>query len=253
MTQKIKLDKFYVATDVKKDYKIRFDKKNKKRPSWIQISSPPKGTYWIKIINNKEAFWYRQYFENYFFPVKHSPEDYENYYDEISSRYEKIVPQNIKIGEKIINILKKYKISKNTEILDLCAGTGNISEILAKEGYEKIHLVDISSKELLIAKKKKTLKKCTFTKADITKYKSNKKYDLIINSMGIDYFEEESMKKIFKMIANSLTPKGIFVFVCLHEHPEYTYYLTKIEGKSFMLDTPDAGRYRYEYFVGMRK
>lgn len=254
MVDKIKLDRVYISTPVKKEHKFRYDKKNKKRPSWIQVEDVPKGTNWIKIVKNGEAFWYRIYFQNYFFAVKNTPQDYENYYDEISSIYEELVgPQTPKMGKKILNILQKNGINKKTEILELCSGTGNISEILAKNGYNKINLVDISSKELAIAKKKEILSKCKFTKADITNFKPNKKYDVIINSMGLDYFEEEQMKKIFKMISNSLTPKGIFISITLHEHPEYTYYLDKIEGKSFMIQTLDAGKYRFEYFVGKRK
>ncbi|MBW3014789.1 class I SAM-dependent methyltransferase [Candidatus Woesearchaeota archaeon] len=247
----LKLDKFYVAQDVKKKYKVRYDKKNKKRPSWIQVDAP-KGTDWIQVIVNGEAFWYRTYFRNYYFPMKHTPEDFENYYDEISSFYEEIVPHSVEQAEKIISLLKRFKVKKDVEILELCAGTGNVSEILAEAGYDKIHLVDISSKELAIAKKKKVLKRCKFTKADILSYKPKKRYDVVISSMGLDYFEAETEKKIFKMVKKALKVGGLFISVTLHGHTGYKGLLKRLSEGSFMVNLSPKRKHRFEYFVGRR-
>lgn len=247
----IKLDKLYFSKNVDKEYTFEYDKTSKKRPSWLKFENLPNEVQFVKILIDEEAFWYRRYFKNYFFPLNNTKEDYENYYDKISEEYEKMVPQNKDISKFIIKQLNKFKINKNIKILELGAGTGLVSEELAKEGYKNLVLVDISSKCLEVAKRKKILSECKFIKADLLKFKSNEKFRVIYNSMSLDYFNEDELDKILKLTKQNLLKDGIFISVDRHIYKQYEDNFKKIDGGWFSLKTKE-GKFRYDYFIGKK-
>ena len=246
-----KITNVYINKDAE-DYKITYDHLNKKRPSWIRFEKHPEKISFIKILLNNENFWYRLYFENYFFPLLTTPNDYEYFYDEISKKYESFVPQNSKIGEFILNLLEKRNLSKNTNILEICAGTGLISEKIVGGGYKNYTLLDCSKKCLDVAKNKNLLKNCKFIKTNLLEFKSDEKFDLIISSMGLDldYFNHSDMSNIFSNFQKILKSNGLFV--CIDRHIYYDIYkkfFENIESSTFFLES-EKGKNRYECFVG---
>ncbi|MDP3728767.1 MAG: class I SAM-dependent methyltransferase [bacterium] len=248
----IHLDKIYLSETVTKSYAFRYDKKNTKRPSWILFEELPKNVQFIKILKENEPFWYRRYFESYFFPLLNEPVDYKNYYDEISQRYDLMVPQNELIGNFLLSSFKKYKIPQKTLCLDIGAGTGIISEILANGGYKSLELLDISKKCLSFAKKRESLKNCKFLHANILEYNEKQKYSLIFSSMALDYFTSDQRKKIAFVIEKHLQKGGYFFYVDRHIYPEFTTHLHLIEQKSFELQTKE-GAFKYFLYIGKKK
>ena len=245
----IKLDKLYFSKKAKKEYKFKYDKKNKKRPSWLMFKELPKEVQFIKILINEEAFWYRKYFENYFFPLNNNYEDYENYYDKIASIYDKIVPHNKGIAKFIIKQLSKFKVHNNSSLLEIGAGTGLVSEQIAKAGYRHITLVDISKASLEIAKKRKNLSRCKFIKANLLNFRSDSKVDIVYNSMSLDYFNERELNHILKLTKQNLEKNGFFISIDRHIYKEYKNNFKELDSGWFNLNTKE-GKFRYYYFVG---
>jgi len=247
----IKLDKVYISNKPSKEYSFRYDKRNKKRPSWLEFKDLPQDVQFVKININEESFWYRRYFNNYFFPLVSDSEDYANYYDEIAKDYNEIVPQNKRIAEFILNILIKHRIPKDTEIIDLGAGTGIVAIELVRNGYNNIVLVDISEKCLAEAKKLKVLENCKFIKADMGMdfgYNQNK---IIICSMSLYYNSEKELDDLLRRISDRLVDGGLFICVDRHLPSPFELNFKKIESGEFFLETP-TGNFKYFYFIGKK-
>lgn len=250
MVSNTKIDKIYISTPVN-DIEIEDqDTKNSKRPSWIKAKVDTKAIF-IKVISNDEAFWYRRYFEDYFFPLEKSSEDYKNYYNHIANEYENFTPQNKNISEKIVEFLKKYNISFNSGILDLGSGTGIVAQNLVKNGFKNVSLLDISEEELKIALTKKELAERPSFVIDLTKEQIPYMYDHIVESMSLDYFKGEQLSLILDKIYTSLNHKGFFIMVDRHLNPLLNQFFKEIESGEINLETP-SGNFDYFYYIGQK-
>src|SRR3989344_9172302 len=134
-------------------------------------------------------------------------------------------------------------------MLELGAGTGLVSEEIINNGYKNLTLMDISSKSLEIAKKKKLLSNCKFIKANILDFKSKAKFTIIYNSTSLDYFNEYELDKILKLTKKNLAKNGLFISVDRHIYKQYDDNFKKIDLGDFLLNTP-TGKWKYYYFIG---
>lgn len=246
----IELDKIYESKKVEKQPLIEYDKNSKKRPSWGKIKLNKKIIF-IKILFNGEAFWYRRYFEDYFFPLEATSEDTKNFYNETAEKYEGFVPHQKEIAKRLIIFFKELNINKNSKILDLGAGTGVVTEEIVKENYKNITLLDISENELEIAREKESLKNADFVIADLTKEKIEGKYDLIIETLAFNELIKKDILTIFKNIRESLNYRGIFIMIDRHIYPELNSFFKEIKSGKFPLKTP-GGIFEYYYFIGKK-
>jgi len=246
--KKIRLDKVYESRKFEGISNIVYDKNFEKRPSWIKVKLDKKVIF-IKILFNKEAFWYRRYFEDYFFPLEATSEDHKNYYNEIAKNYESYVPQNKLTVKILLDFFKELKIKKNSKILDLGAGTGLVTEGIVKEGYNNITLADISEEELKIAKSKNSLKNAKYQTIDLTKDKIAGKFDVVYETMSLDYFKGEKMQAILEKIKNALNANGKFIVIDRHIYSEFNDYFKEIKSGKIELETPE-GKFDYYYYIG---
>lgn len=112
-------------------------------------------------------------------------------------------------------LLKPF-VDKKSKILDLGAGTGNLSRTIFESIPElEIELVDFS--ENMLSEVKSVLKpfegKYSVTRADIfeTSFSENN-YNGIVSSFAIHHARgEDTYKKTYQNIYNSLTSPGIFI------------------------------------------
>lgn len=244
----IKLEKVYRSENANQQPEIECDHNHAKRPSWVKISLD-KAIMFIKILCDDEAFWYRRYFEDYFFPLDNSSEDYKNYYNAIAQNYEAYVPQNKEMIAVVLGFLKEFNISHGSSLLDFGAGTGLVTAGIAKSGYTNITLIDIAREALAIAREKRDLKNAKFIELDIAREEIPGIYDVVFETMSLDYFKGEQMLAIFQRIRSALKDGGIFIMIDRHRYPELKKFFKEIKSGKIKLSTPE-GVFDYYYFIG---
>jgi len=117
---------------------------------------------------------------------------------------------------KMVQIISELKDeTKKYNILDLSAGTGNISIELAKKyPNSKVYAVDISSEMLKIAHekaKKENISNIIFSVQDVEKLEyEDIKFDIVTCGYGLFFYPNR--KKVLKDISSRLNLDGVFVF-----------------------------------------
>lgn len=111
-------------------------------------------------------------------------------------------------------ILKRFNY-RPASILDLCCGTGNISRILASEGYD-VAGVDMSAEMI-----KNAIKNAESGGYNISYYVQNavsfdigRRFDLVVSFFdSLNYIlDENDMKQCFKQVNKHLNENGLFIF-----------------------------------------
>jgi len=132
------------------------------------------------------------------------------------------------------------------QVLELACGSGTISIMLAKHGYDVIGL-DISEEMLMIAKDKalKERVKIGFFQQDMVTYELNQKFDTVLCICdGMNYIlEDEDLVSLFSRVHGSLKENGLFIFDIS------TYYKLKyILGESTIAESQDDSAFIWENF-----
>ena len=98
-------------------------------------------------------------------------------------------------------------------ILDIGAGTGLLSSfILEKFPDANMTLIDLSEKMLDVAKDRfKANPNITYMIDDYTKYKFDKKYDVIISSLSIHHLTGDEKRQLYHNIYSGLNENGVFI------------------------------------------
>ncbi|MBQ8039373.1 MAG: class I SAM-dependent methyltransferase [Lachnospiraceae bacterium] len=116
--------------------------------------------------------------------------------------------------EIITGILKRYGIEKEL-VLDLGCGTGTLTELLAKEGYDMIG-VDFSEEMLnrAIEKREESGLQILYLLQDMREFELFGTVKAVISVCdSLNYLlEEEDIIETFRLVNNYLDPKGLFIF-----------------------------------------
>ena len=110
--------------------------------------------------------------------------------------------------------IKSYLPKKGIKnVADLGSGTGKMSYLFAKAGYD-VDAYDISDDMLEISKSKYNMDNLKFYKLDIVNDRIDRKYGLIMcNFDTVNYFSSLSdLKKFLSNVYNSLEDDGYFIF-----------------------------------------
>ena len=130
--------------------------------------------------------------------------DFANIYDEIiDAPYEEW-------AQYIEEIWRTHGTAPKT-VLDLACGTGSLTQILAKKGYDMIGL-DISAEMLAIARQKDA--DILFLQQDMRQFELYGTVDAIVCVCdGINYLTDPAdLARVFALVRNYLNPGGLFVF-----------------------------------------
>lgn len=116
--------------------------------------------------------------------------------------------------EFLVQKLEEYKVPKGL-VLDLGCGTGTLTELLSKEGYDMIG-VDNSSQMLSIAmeKREQSGEKILYLLQDMREFELYGTVGAVISVCdSLNYLlEEEDLVETFRLVNNYLDPKGLFIF-----------------------------------------
>jgi len=138
---------------------------------------------------------------------------------------------------------RKLKVEK---VLEMAAGTGNLSSYLAKADYD-LTCFDLSIDMLAILDKKlSNYKNVRVLNQDMVNFKTNEKYDAVLAICdSINYItEEEELKKVFKNVYDHLENKGIFIFDI-----NSSYKLREIIGENIFVEDREDLFYTWENYL----
>ena len=117
-------------------------------------------------------------------------------------------------AEYLIGILKEYGIEDGL-VLDLGCGTGNMTQLLAKAGFDMIG-VDNAQEMLEIAmeKREKSGQDILYLLQDMREFELYGTVRAVVSICdSINYItEEDDLLEVFRLVNNYLDPKGVFVF-----------------------------------------
>lgn len=116
--------------------------------------------------------------------------------------------------EFLVQILEEYEVPKGL-VLDLGCGTGTLTEMLSKEGYDMIG-VDNSEQMLAIAMEKRETSRenILYLLQDMREFELYGTVGAVISVCdSLNYLlEEDDLVQTFRLVNNYLDPKGIFIF-----------------------------------------
>lgn len=116
--------------------------------------------------------------------------------------------------ERIMDILRRHGIDKEL-VLDLGCGTGTLTELLAKKGYDMIG-VDYSQEMLARAmeKREESGLQILYLLQDMREFELYGTVKAVVSVCdSLNYLlEEEEVIETFRLVNNYLDPKGLFIF-----------------------------------------
>jgi len=117
-------------------------------------------------------------------------------------------------SEYVTGLLKEYEIEDGL-VLDLGCGTGSMTELLAKKGYDMIG-IDLSGEMLEIAMDKRADSglDILYLQQDMREFELYGTVRAIVSICdSMNYIpEEEDLLEVLKLANNYLDPKGLFIF-----------------------------------------
>jgi len=145
-------------------------------------------------------------------------------WDKVADAYvNDIIEPDIEIANSLEDILLNLKISKNAKLLELGSGSGHLSGLLSKSGYD-VTCLDFSENALKKAKAffDENAFEGKFIKSDIFDLDVNKNdYDVLWNSGVMEHFTDSELEILLKTIRKHTSK----YFVFLVPNPESVSYL----------------------------
>lgn len=115
-------------------------------------------------------------------------------------------------SQYLLSLLEKHKITGGL-VLDLGCGTGKITQILQKKGYDMIG-IDIAEEMLQIAREYDENSEILYLHQDMREFELYGTVKAVISICdSINYIlEDEELIQVFRLVNNYLDPQGIFIF-----------------------------------------
>lgn len=132
-------------------------------------------------------------------------------YNKFSKFYDSLIDTDYnRFVEYYKSIFKKYSVSPKL-IADLGCGTGTLTDLMHKQGFDMIG-IDCSPQMLDIAKNKN--QDILYINQDMTEFELYGTVDVIYSSLDcINYIQDENLvKKVFSLVNNYLNYGGLYIF-----------------------------------------
>lgn len=150
-----------------------------------------------------------------------------------------------------VNLLKKYGATEGL-VCELGCGTGNMTELLAKAGYDMIG-IDNSEEMLLIAREKAATGSERMQQSEGILYllQDMREFELYGTVRAcvsvcdcVNYvLDEEELTGVFRLVNNYLDPKGVFVFDF-----NTTYKYSEVIGETVIAENREDCSFIWENF-----
>jgi len=156
-----------------------------------------------------------------------------------------------KDAEELVNlVLNSISLSKDSQLLDLAAGSGRHAILFAKRGFN-VTAVDLSENLLSLAEENAISggASVNFIHSDIRHFNPKLKYDLIVNLFtSIGYFEkDEENYFILKKVFDLLVDNGFFVLDYFNKN-----YIVKNLVEKTVEETDDSTITQNRFIEGKR-
>ena len=159
---------------------------------------------------------------------------FARYYDELTANID-----YKKRGEYFHEIIKKFKQTKENILLDLACGTGSISEVMAKLGYDVVG-VDLSDEMLGMAIEKKfdSGLNIQYLCQDMRHFEMYGTIDVTICALdSINHLASlDDVGKVFKNVAFFSEQEGLFIFDVNTAYKHYNI----LANNTFTYETEDV-------------
>lgn len=248
----IKIKKYY-QENLNTDFiDFEYDQESDSRPAWIYIKNPEfKERFLIIQTENHPDILYKRFNGNFYYPVELTikVDEEKKFYDKYAEYYDRYTAKNnLPMAQFLMDKILKYKINKNSKLLDLGAGTGIFSELTVKKGFTNLTLVDTYESMLNQAKKKASLSDVDFIVADMETVKLNKIYNLVVSIMMFDALDDQKLAKALENISPKLD-KNAYIFVIEDKKRDVlNRYFTEVE--SGLFDISKEKKFQKYYFIG---
>jgi ubiquinone/menaquinone biosynthesis C-methylase UbiE len=128
------------------------------------------------------------------------------YYDEIYASVDKDYAVEV---NKAYSVIRKYKQSDGTSLLDVACGTGIHADLLSK--YYRVEGLDLDPQMLKVAKKKHP--EIRFHQGDMTDFELKRQYDVIVCLFSsIGYVKTKvRLQKAIRNMGRHLLPGGVLL------------------------------------------
>ena len=249
----IEISEYY--TTKKGDLKFLYDEKEiNNRPAWIKILDNDEQIKFLKVNTASGRFYYTSFIENYYLVEDASNEEIGIFYDEICEIYNKKMQNHIMLGNYIYDNIKE-KFNSNSSILSICSGSGIEMKALLKKGYKNITLLDVSKDMINIAKNSSEFKDCKFMVSDFLKADFKKtKYDVLVCSMGIHYFNGDSLQRFLRKCKSILNKNGEIHIVNINiPRKELNKYFNEIKNDDYQIVNDENKATKVLYYIGKLK
>lgn len=165
-------------------------------------------------------------------------------YSEFASVYD-IFMDNIPYQEwsrYVCSLLEEYGISDGL-VLDLGCGTGEMTQLLAEQGYDMIG-IDASAEMLNVAleKRERSGQEILYLQQDMREFELYGTVRAVVSICDcMNYItEEEELEEVFRLVNNYLDPGGIFIF------DMNTAYKYEQIGEATIAENRDEGSFIWE-------
>ncbi len=225
------------------------------RPAWIKILDKKEKIKFLKVNTTSGRFFYTSFIDNYYLVEDASNEEVSIFYNEICEIYNKKMQSHKIIGDFIVNNLNKNNLPKQIPILSICSGSGIEMKKVIDGGYQNITLLDVSKNMLNIAKKDSRFKDCKFIISDFLQANFKKmKYDILICSMGIHYFNGDSLNKFLIKCKHILSKTGEFHIININiPLIELERYFRTEKIKNYEIEDENGKKTKVLYYIGKIK
>lgn len=148
-----------------------------------------------------------------------------------------------------LSLARDMGVDDIIEILELGCGSGHLtSALIEKFPNAKIHATDASVNMVDIARQKINSDNVSFYVMDAERPQTNKKYDLIVSNMVVQWFENPAAS--IKGLLDLLNPNGALYFTLpsVESFPEWLSVLQELDLPLGVLEFPElSGIYKQEY------